>query len=316
MGKTKKLAKGVSMTKLPDSDIPELPKDLGLRPLSERAMLVRFSVGRWYGTGADNELLAEIQRDKEAKGEIGTFTKRLMDKQRMAEINRVTNEARSFFKSKTLPYDDGNLRLLSIEHFFEVKKRMTAYDRAFMLVVEKFLQGYTKAVDAEKHRLGKLWRERDYPSLDELRNRFRFEVHFRPLESADDLHVALPKQELEAIRKEIAEGVQASIQGAVNSLVAKLSAMLEDLSRRMGDENERIPTSLLDDLKGLAADLPGFNVTGDPALREAAVKISAQFGALSREELVKDKGKRKEAKATVDAVLKSLSLLKKKGESK
>lgn len=311
MGKTKKLMQGASMLNLPDDAIKP-PSNAGARPLSERAMLVRFSIGRWYGTGADNELLEEVRQAKDAKGEIGTFTKRLLDKRHLAKINRVTNEARAYFKQKTLPYEDGNQRLLAVEHFFDVKKKMTAYERQFNIAVEEFLAIYTKACEGEKHRLGRLWKETDYPSIERLRERFRFELRFRPLEDADDLRVNLPKEELDAIRKEITEEVQKNIQQALHGLVDRFRAMLEDIKRRMSTPGERLPTSMIEELRALAKDLPGFNVTNDPALREAAAALNAQFDAIpSSEEIVKDSEKRKSTEQAVSKALSALDVLKK-----
>lgn len=314
MGKTKKLMKGASLLNLPDDAIKPQQDNVGARPLSERAMLVRFSIGRWYGTGADNELLEEVRQAKEAKGEIGTFTKRLLDKRHLAKINRVTNEARGFFKLKTLPYDDGNLRLLAVEHFFEVKKKMTSYERQFNIAVEEFLSGYEKAVEGERHRLGKLWKPTDYPTIDRLRERFRFELHFRPLEDADDLRVNLPKEELDAIRKEITEAVAKNIEQALHGLVDKLRAMLEDVNRRMSTPGERLPTSMIEDLRALCRDLPGFNVTNNKALSDAAAALNAQFDAIpSSEEIVKEPEKRKSTQQAVSKALSALDILTKKG---
>lgn len=319
MGKTKKLQKGANMLNVPDGARVVPPVAVGARPLSERAMLVRFSVGRWYGTGADNELLDEIKEQKGATGHIGTFTKRLMDKQHLAEINRVTNEARAFFKSKTLPYDDGNLRLLAVEHFFDVKKKMTMYDRNFSLAVEKFLSVYAAAVQQEKKRLGGLWRERDYPSMEALRERFRFELHFRPLEDADDLRVTLPKEELEEIRREITENVQRNISSAVTGMIENLRAALEDVSRRIGTPGERLPASMINALRTMVADLPGFNLMSDPAIKQATDALAAEFAKVgSGDEVVRDTAKRESTKVAVDKALGALKALipPKKGESK
>jgi hypothetical protein len=315
MTKTKKLKQGADLLAVPDSAFARPQTAAGVRPLSERAMLVRFSIGRWYGTGADNALLEEIKRDKEATGEIGTFTKRLMDKRHLARINKVTNEARAFFKEKTLPYDDGNLRLLSVEHFFDVKKKMASYERSFNLAVEEFLEGYTAAVKHEQRRLGRLWRESDYPSIDTLRERFRFELHFRPLEDADDMRVALPKEELDEIKREITEHVQRQVQSALTGLVERLRAMLEDIQRRMKTPGERLPTSMIEELRLLCRDLPGFNVTNDPALREAATVLNAQFDAIgSSDEVAREPDKRKATEAAVGKALSALDVLTKKGK--
>jgi hypothetical protein len=315
MTKTKKLLpRSEAYSTQPDAAFANLQpqSNAGARPLSERVMLVRFSIGRWYGTGADNQTLEDLRQRNDAKGEIGTFTKRLMDKRHLSKINRVTNEARQFFKGKTLSYDDGNLRLLAVEHFFEVKKKMSSYERSFSIAVEEFLSTYKQAVDGEKHRLGRLWRESDYPSIDALRERFRFELHFRPMEDADDLRINLPKEELEAIRKEITEAVAKNVEEALGGLIDRLRGMLEDIARRMKTPGERLPTTMIEELRALCRDLPGFNVTNNPALRDAADTLNAQFATLgTNEEIVKDAGKREEAGKAVDKALKALDVLKK-----
>jgi predicted DNA-binding protein (UPF0278 family) len=277
-------------------------------------MLVRFSIGRWYGTGADNQTLADLRQRNEAKGEIGTFTKRLMDKRHLSKINKRDQRGALVLQGQDAPYDDGNLRLLAVEHFFDVKKKMTSYERSFSHRGRGVpLDCTSKRSMGEKHRLGQAVEESDYPSIDALRERFRFELHFRPLEDADDLRVNLPKEELEAIRKEITEGVQRNIQQALGGLVERLKSMLGEASRRMGSgSGERVSTAMIEDLRALCRDLPGFNVTNDPALRKAAEELNAQFSQVStNEEIVKDESKRKSTKEAVDRALGALDLLTK-----
>src|SRR5688500_17489287 len=70
--------------------------------LQERALLARLSTSRWYGRMTDETITREAKEKHQASGDIGTFTKRLMKREYLADIDRVVNEARRYHKSMTL----------------------------------------------------------------------------------------------------------------------------------------------------------------------------------------------------------------------
>lgn len=275
--------------------------------LRERALLVRFSVGRWYGTGADEQVTAQVKEDAGATGDIGNFTKRFMSRDKLAQINAITGEARKFYKTITLPWSDGGSRLLSAEAFFTFKSEMLAFEGRFGTAVREFLERYPDFIDQERERLGKLFKQHDYPTVDQLRERFRFSLAIDALPNADDFRVALGAEEVQRIRQDIEQRVEHAVHEASQSIWERMQEIVTGIKERLQDNVVR--ETLLQPLKELVQLMPALNITNDPALTKLAEQAAQDLLAFDVDEL---RGKdaepsRKLVANKADAILKQMS---------
>jgi hypothetical protein len=255
----------------------QAPSAFAESSLRERALLVRFSVGRWYGSGVDHEVGAEVKQRAEATGEVGSFSKRMMRRDRLAGINRVTAEARRYHKALTMPWGDSGTRLLGVEAFRDYKERMSRYEHSFNQEVEAFLLRYPEHIEEEKQVIGKLWKERDYPSVDALRERFRFGLVIEPLPDAADLRVALSKEQAEEIRGELERNMHASLVDAVKDIYARIAEKVTELRDKMNDPDLGLRKSVVEGLQEQLALVPKLNVLRDPNLERIAADIRREL---------------------------------------
>lgn len=276
----------------------------GSGSLRERALLVRFSIGRWYGTGADEQVTSEVKSAAGATGDVGTFTKRFMSKDKLAQINAITSEARKFYKSITLPWADGGYRLLGADAFFEFKREMLTFEARFGAAVDDFLSRYPQYVEQERERLGRLFKDDDYPPADVLRGRYRFSLAIDALPSAEDFRVNLGAEEVERIKAEIEQRVNESVQQATSDIWERMQDAVSGIKERV--EDNIIRDTLLVPLKELVALMPKLNITNDARLAELAKRAAEELLDIDPEEL---RGK-KAAPVRADVSKKADSLLK------
>lgn len=280
------------------------------RSLRERAMLVRSTVSRWYGTGADDEVIKDLAHRNEAKGVIGTFTKRFMSRDRLLKINQITADARRYHKQKTLPWGDSGSRLLSVQTFFAYKKQMASYERDFYIAVEEFLADYPKSVLDEKHRLGKLWRASDYPTVDQMRQRFKFSVLVEPLPSSEDFRLALSKEDAEEVKREYDAQMRSWLKGAVHDVFARAEEAVKELQEKLADPNAKLRASSFEGLRKLVAALPELNnMLQDPQIAALGKSIAADLLNVNLDSVKHDKATRSEAKRKADKILDALKPL-------
>jgi len=307
-------AKTFSGKTLGDIDIPapaEQQEQDTAHSLHERAMLVRSTISRWYGTGADEESVAALRSDRLPRGEIGTFTKRFMTRDRLKKVNAVTNEARKFHKSLTLPWGDSGARLLNVTQFFEYKKKMSAYERDFYIAVEEFLAEYPDAILAQKERLGKMWRESDYPSMDVMRSRFRFTVLVEPLPSSDDFRVKLSADEAVEIKKAYEGEMRSRLKGAVQEVFERVQEAVGELQGKLADPDAQVRSTTFEPLRKLVASLPQLNaVVQDPHIAALGNSIARDLLALDPGAVKDDKKVRSDAKKKADSILAALKPLR------
>lgn len=284
--------------------------------LQERALLVRFSVGRWYGTGADQEVAADVGKRAEATGDVGTFTKKFMDRKRLEGINTVTSEARGFHKKHTMPWGDAGQRLLPVDGFFEYKAKMTGYEQRFLVAVDQFITQFKEFCLAEKPRLGKLWKEADYPDVDTLRSRFRFSLLVDPIPTADDFRVDLGAEQLEAMREDYRKQLHEATKLALEDLWERLARLVEDAVEKLKDENRGLNRNSFSALRDIVDLLPRLDVTRDPKLAAMAKEVETTLLSIDIGDVRAVPASRQTVAKNAQKLLDRMSVFSKKGGAK
>lgn len=278
--------------------------------LRERALLVRFSIGRWYGSGADEEVVSEIRVAKNATGEIGSFTKRLMKREHLLEINRVTAKARQYHKLLTLPWGDGDTRILNVASFREYKEHMTKYEGEFFAAVDDFMKKYPELVQAEKKNLGDLWRESDYPHPDRMRASFRFGLSVDILSDAKDMRINLSAEQAEEIRREIEQRMHEALAGTVSDVYARIAEQLDAIKERLDDPDTRLQTKLFEKLEQVITLLPRLNLANDPKLNKLGADIRRELIGTAVSSLRDSPSTRQQTSAKAAKMLAAIDALK------
>lgn len=278
--------------------------------IRERALLVRFSIGRWYGSRADEDVVQEIRVAKGATGEIGTFTKRVMKKERLLAINRVTNMARKYHKIMTMPWGDSGSRLLPVELFIDYKSKMSDYEQQFRVEVEKFFKEYARYVEEEKKNLAGFWKASDYPAEATLRNNFRFGVQIDPLPDTNDLRIKLSKEQSAEIKREVEERLHESLSGTVADIYERIGEQIEKMKEKV-DKTDNLKATVFDPLREVLALLPRLNILRDPKITDLAMRVQKEI--LSNPvSSIKDSPKlRSDVSKKASAILTSIAALQK-----
>lgn len=279
--------------------------------IMERALLVRFSIGRWYGSGTDEQVVAELRDAKGATGEIGSFTKRLMKREHLAQINRVTADARKYHKAVTLPWGEQNERLLLVDAYREYKERMTRYEQDFFTAVEEFLQKYLELVKAEKKNLGDLWKASDYPSLEDMRANFRYGLSVDILHSSSDFRLKMSKEHAEEIKKELEQRLSESLHHAISDIYTRLAQEVQKAKEALDDPEARLQKKMFGHLQGVIALLPKLNIGNDPRITALGRELQKELVELPVAELREEPVARKAASAKAAKLLGVIDALKK-----
>ncbi len=241
--------------------------------LSARAMLCSLSIGMWSARKHDPEASEEIATRHGAQPDAGRYHKVLLPKEALAEILKIVNEARQEHYFMTLPWGDDGYRVLPAAAYMDHTGRMRAFSNRFQPAVDALVEKFGQLVADAKVRLGSLFREGDYPHLDELRSKFSFETKVMPLPDAGDFRVALGDEEKERVKRQITAAVEASLQVASRDLWQRLYEAVTHMAERLGayratgDGVEHpFRDSLVTNLVKLVDVLPKLNVTQDAEL--------------------------------------------------
>lgn len=248
--------------------------------LSSRAMLCSLSISMWSARKHDPDASEEIAARHGAQTDSGRYHKLLLPKKALAELQKIVSGARQEHYFMTLPWDDNGYRVLPAAIYMDHVQKMGGISRRFNSAVDT-LAGQFLALIAEAHvRLGGLFRERDYPTLQELREKFAFETKVLPLPDAGDFRVALGDEEKDRIKRQITASVEASLQVAGRELWFRLYEAVKHMSDRLAaykatDQGVEHPfrDTVVTNLVKLTDVLPKLNVTKDPDLERLAEQV-------------------------------------------
>lgn len=278
--------------------------------IRERALLVRFSIGRWYGAAADDAVVHDVRTRAEASGDIGSFTKRLMKRERLIDIARVTNDSRRYHKLQTMPWSDP-WRLLPVESFLDYKNKMTGYEQDFNLAVDAFFKKYKTFVEDEKKTLGRLWKASDYPDENTLRARFRFGLAIDPLPDTNDLRIRLSKEQSEEIKREFEQRMRESLRGTVTDIYQRIGEQIEEAKGKLDSADSKLRTSMFDSLREILSLLPRLNILNDPNLNDLADSVRKDILIVPVSTLRDDPKARNSVSKKAAALLGSIAALQK-----
>ena len=169
---------------------------------------------------------------------------------------------------------------------------------------------YPTLIQQAATNLGAMYKESDYPELDEVKQKFGFKRSVNPLPESGDFRLDIPTQDLEDMRSEFESKFTERLADAMRAPWERLHKVLADMSEKLkdnGDEKKRYHDSLISNPLELCELLTKLNVTNDPKLEEARKSLERTMLGVSIEAIKEDSHEREQLKNKVDAILDKFS---------
>ena len=101
----------------------------------------------------------------------------------------------------------------------------------------RFIEDYDDYVEQARIDLGKLFRIEDYPSKEDLRDRFSIRYRITAVPDADHFIASLASDDTERVKRDIERHIEEQLHDAVGDLYRRLAEAVERVSERL-DEDE------------------------------------------------------------------------------
>jgi hypothetical protein len=263
--------------------------------LNNSALLVSLSIGQPKLTRSDREATTDVCFSNQAAAGAAKVVKNLFDPADYKPITQLIGQIRTVHYARTLPWLDSGARILSNAGFLAYTQEVSKYRAEFDKLTAAFCADYSDKLDRAKAVLGSLYRAADYPSVEEVRSRFTFDVNFSPIPQGSDFRVEgieeaqkaliqaeLDKRQVEATEKAM-EDVADRIREAVGNLAGKLT------ETRKAKDGSTAPAifrdSLVDNVIELVDLLPTLNLTGDPEITRIGIELKKKLKGITAESL-------------------------------
>ena len=271
--------------------------------LSEKAMLVSLSMSQWTARKKDARVTKEVADRYAASEKSGQYTKALIAKEHLESISKSATAARTYHYKMTLPWLDDGARILPSAHFQDYSEKMREFRTLFEDNVNAFLSNYPVLVDQTRYALNGLYNEEDYPSIEKMRRKFRFETNILPLPEVTDFRVQLQGEDIEAVKRSTENRLKAAQMQANREIYARLAEYVGRMAEKLNGEKSVFRDTLVENLRELVELIPGLNVTDDPRIEELRQEVAEKLTQHSPQMLREHKTARRETAKAAQEIM-------------
>ncbi len=271
-----------------------------------KALLSKISISQFNPKRQDAKITREVLEEKNATKEAGNWMKNLIDPKALDPITSKAQKARLESYRLSSPWLDEGWRVLPIALYNQYFDNMREIKKEFNAEVEKFISDYPLHIENAKKALNGMFNLSDYPTQEQLKNKFAFNVDFRPIESGEDFRVSLDVEELEKIRVETDERVKLAEKQAMKNLWERLAEPIKHIAGKLKEKDSIFRDSIIENLNEILNLIPALNISEDKNLENFVKECKEKLTIVSPNSLRKEKKIRKATLETAEDILKRM----------
>jgi hypothetical protein len=275
--------------------------------LSSMAMLVELRISTWTARKRDKDTTTALNNEKEASQDASSVYKYLMaGSDHLEKIEKYAAKCRQWNSQQTLPWMKG-VGLLPMDNFFSYREQLGTMEANFNALVSDFIVAYPNLVSAQAFKLGKYFNADEFPDVETLPKRFKFEFNFLPVPEKGDFRLQCE----ERVRLDLAEQYEKmyndklaeAMRDPWERLHELLSKMSETLTDSPDGKRRVFRDTIVTNAVSLCDLLSRLNVTNDPKLEDARRQVELAMLGADIDGVKDDPTVRENLKSKVDAIL-------------
>jgi hypothetical protein len=278
--------------------------------ISASAILVELNVSNWGASKLDRNVADTVNATHNAARDASKVYKNLVAGSTLcSDIAKYAARIRLYHNEMTMPWSNKGARLLPVKLMLEYKQHINNMRITYEGMCNNFYAQYNTIVANAQSNLGALFKADDYPTLDEVKQKFGFNLVFAPLPEAGDFRLDVANEDLQDLQDSYEADFNTRLAEAVRTPWEKLYKELQSLSTKLDDSNvdpdkkKRYHDSLIDNPQELCRLLTAMNVTNDPKLEEARRDLERALIGVDIDDIKESENVRSDVKARVDAIL-------------
>jgi hypothetical protein len=276
--------------------------------IQSSAVLVRLNISTWAARKKDKEQSAEVAARTGADSKAGNYTKDLMVGTRhVKQLNDFAARCRLDYNYQTLPWDDRGDRVLPTSLVFDFKEEHNEKRDNFYRQRDYICEHRDELVQVAANYLGAMYNPADYPTADEIWEKYKWSLTMKPIPDSGHLCLDLPAQDLEDLRVELERENNDKLKAATETAWKRLHGMLEGMSQKLTESDDgkdkRFHGTFITNPRDLCDLLSHLNITNDPDLEQAKQMLEASLAHANVDVLRESPHTREHMKSKVDEIL-------------
>ena len=282
--------------------------------LSSSAMLVKVNISKWEGRKFDKKASNDIVASNGAeRGAANVHKKLLPNSDALKAIIEHASAMHRIHTHMTMPWADKGDRLLPTAQYMKYHSEMTALQNKFYALVDTFLDDYNLSIAEAQVHLGDMYNDKDYPSVDELRQKFKCALAYSPLPESGDFRVDLPKEAIAELQTSYVNYYEEKTKQAMNDIWERLYKVLKNMSEKLDytdKENKKVfRDTLVSNVTDMVELLRVSNVANSTRMTAMADQLEEVLVGVTPDALREDDYFRAETKQAVDKAIANLPSL-------
>lgn len=277
-----------------------------------RGVLVRVKIGAWGSTVTDEKSSEQVRSDNavKTKNAARVSKKLLANNKTLKRLSSMRSQARTWVNTNTIAMPYG--QQVTPDAFASFDTSIKALKKEYESMADAFKIEYRQEVAADAFTLGTMFDRSQYPSEDEVRAAFYFDIIYTPIPG--DAFLDTLEDDIRAeLQEQYEQATTTYLHNHTRSLWDRLHKHLKHIGERLtaydsrddndnndtedGQDNDTTDTtdkkpkrrklhaSMIDNALETCDVLSRLNITGDPALEQARRDIEsllagAHIGAL------------------------------------
>lgn len=245
--------------------------------LNDRALLVQLSVSQWTARKYDKKVTQEVANANGVASGVGRYNKSLLPMNDMLDnVHKKTTHIRTKFYENTLPWGIEGTMMLPTANYLRFMTEFRKEKSEWELLVNRFIWDYPKLKADAQRILGSLYNEADYPTVDDLKGKFKMDMAIFPV-PATDFRVQIASDELSRIQQDVEARVKSAQATAMNEAWNRLYERVKNMAEKLADPSAIFRDSLVENTRELCALLPRLNFADDPHLEQMRQEVEAKL---------------------------------------
>jgi hypothetical protein len=277
--------------------------------IASSAVLVELNVSNWGASKIDRNVSDTVNANHNASPDASKVYKNLVAGSSVcSDIAKYAARIRLYHNETTLPWSTKGARLLPTSLVLEYKQHINNMKATYDNMCNKFFAEYPTIVSNAQTNLQGMFKASDYPSLDEVKEKFGFRLVFSPLPEAGDWRLDVSNDDLAELQRSYETDFNDRLAEAVRTPWEKLYKELQALSTKLDDSGDddkkkRYHDSVISNPQELCRLLTHMNVTNDPKLEEARQSLERVLLGVDVDAIKESEAIRSSVKAKVDAII-------------
>jgi hypothetical protein len=274
-------------------------------------MQVELNISCWTARKLDKRVSEEVDAAKHTKVKAGNYHKHLLaGNPHLDAVVKYAAKIRLWNTQQTIPWSDSGTRIVTMENLFTggYKRQLDDHKIEFDRLAANFISIYPTLISAAAFQLGDLFDRDEYPEVDTLQSKFKFNYSLIPIPTSGDFRIDIAEQAKAELVADYERQFTERLNNAMRDVWDRLYDCLSHMSERLAsdDEGKRkvFHGTLLTNAQDLITLLSRLNVTNDPKLEQARRDLQAALTNTDISSLKDSDYVRENVKAKVDDILK------------